>query len=120
MKSTHLSSKYLATIAIVMGSALAVTACGDKKSSDSPAPAPAPSANATQTEGLTLIQNYCTPCHGKSGGIKLESQSDAKAAQSRETTPASELEGGDMPPAEATKKPTDAERQKMITWLKAL
>lgn len=77
---------------------------------------------------LPLLTKYCSGCHGAKdprAGLRLafRNEADARAVASAETDfwrrVAAEVSSKQMPPAGATKKPTDAERALLVDWIQA-
>ncbi|MBI3882589.1 MAG: DUF1592 domain-containing protein [Verrucomicrobia bacterium] len=81
-------------------------------------------AKTTFRDGVTpFIKTYCTECHGdkkKKGGVNfqpaLKNPGDA-ASGKRWKQALATVKTHDMPPEDADKQPTDAERQKFADWI---
>ncbi|MEZ0267360.1 MAG: DUF1592 domain-containing protein, partial [Phycisphaerae bacterium] len=72
-----------------------------------------------------LLVKYCHACHGpdkEEGGVGLSDIRDAASALRQRVLwkrAAKAISTGDMPPADAKVKPTDAEKKLLTTWMKA-
>lgn len=89
----------------------------------------------TPTEGLneapkadfasvqTAASSFCLPCHdgtNKKGGMDVTAFKTADDAKPFLDKMIAQVESKKMPPANASKQPTDAERASLVTALKAL
>ena len=75
-------------------------------------------------EGVaTFVTNYCAECHGdkkKKGGLNYQAalQNPGDPASRRRWKQAlANVKAHDMPPEEAEKQPTEAERQQFLDWI---
>ncbi|NBR87308.1 MAG: DUF1592 domain-containing protein [Proteobacteria bacterium] len=84
-------------------------------------------AKASFRDGVApFVKTYCTECHGdkkRKGGINflsaLKNPGDS-AASKRWKQALVSVRTHDMPPTDADKQPTEAERQKFLDWLAQL
>ncbi|HMC10489.1 MAG TPA: c-type cytochrome domain-containing protein, partial [Pirellulaceae bacterium] len=73
-----------------------------------------------------FVQTYCQSCHGNDkpkGKLDLSAYSTLEKVATEHTTwqmVLERLEAKEMPPEEAKRQPTQAERQAIIAWIRAV
>ncbi len=112
---------WLAAIAVALGVSLPLVAA------DTAAVTAAKAATHAvyDKEIAPILANYCTQCHGEKkqkGDVNFQNyKTGANAAQARKLWKevSTQLQSHDMPP-EKEKQPSDAERVKLLAWVKSL
>jgi hypothetical protein len=76
-----------------------------------------------RTEVTPFLKTYCVECHGQpraKGGVSFTGMMRRPAdgdIRRRWQTARAHVEAGEMPPEDAEKQPTAAERQTFIDWV---
>src|SRR6516162_3936841 len=85
--------------------------------------APAARSDVFQTTVKPFLRTYCEGCHGgrqPAAGLDLTAYSSPESVvgdQRRLSLVLARLKAGEMPPSQARRQPTPAERQSVISWI---